>query len=158
VRLARILVVQVLVAVGPLAGQSRIHTDVDTTLVTVGDRITMTVSVEHASSARVVWPDSLRLAPFEVLEARLLPTETAGEVARSTWVLTLAAFELGELEIPSFDVVVVGPEGPIAKGLVNYRAEDVRRILGKKTSEIAATLGQKEFDEIIHRDNLVLLQ
>jgi glutamate 5-kinase len=54
--------------------------------------------------------------------------------------------------------VVVGPDGPIAKGLVNYRAEDVRRILGKKTSEIAAALGQKEFDEIIHRDNLVLLQ
>ena len=62
------------------------------------------------------------------------------------------SFEAGDV------VVVVGPDGPIAKGLVNYRAEDVRRILGKKTSEIAATLGQKEFDEIIHRDNLVLLQ
>ncbi len=62
------------------------------------------------------------------------------------------SFEAGDV------VIVVGPDGPVAKGLVNYRADDVRRILGKKTSEIAATLGQKEFAEIIHRDNLVLLQ
>ena len=62
------------------------------------------------------------------------------------------SFEAGDA------VVVIGPDGPVAKGLVNYRADDVRRILGKKTSEIAATLGQKEFDEIIHRDNLVLLR
>lgn len=62
------------------------------------------------------------------------------------------SFEAGDV------VVVVGPDGPVAKGLVNYRADDVRRILGKKTSEIAAILGHKEFDEIIHRDNLVLLQ
>jgi glutamate 5-kinase len=55
-------------------------------------------------------------------------------------------------------VVVVGPSGPIAKGLVNYRASEVRSILGKRTSEIAAVLGKKEFDEVIHRDNMVLLR
>jgi glutamate 5-kinase len=62
----------------------------------------------------------------------------------------------------SFDsgdaVLVVGPSGPIAKGLVNYRAAEVASILGKRTSEIAGVLGKKEFDEVIHRDNMVLLR
>jgi glutamate 5-kinase len=55
-------------------------------------------------------------------------------------------------------VLVVGPSGPVAKGLVNYHASEVRSILGKRTGEIAAVLGKKEFDEVIHRDNLVLLR
>lgn len=54
-------------------------------------------------------------------------------------------------------VLVVGPGGPIAKGLANYASPDVRHILGCKTGEIAGVLGSKEFDEVIHRDNMVLL-
>jgi glutamate 5-kinase len=54
-------------------------------------------------------------------------------------------------------VLVVGPRGPFAKGLSNYPSSSVRRILGKKTSEIGGILGTKEFDEVIHRDNLVIL-
>jgi len=92
-----------------LTAQSRIRTAVDTTLVTVGDRITMTVSVEHRAGTRVVWPDSISLAPFEVLGARVGPTETDGDVSLSSVTLTLAVFELGELEIPSFEVSVEGP-------------------------------------------------
>ena len=88
---------------------ARISNDVDTTLVTVGDRIRMTVTVEHAVGARVVWPDSLDLSPFEVLAAEAAPTTTGGGRARSSAILTVAAFELGELEIPSFDVEVLGP-------------------------------------------------
>ena len=95
----------------PLAAQSRVSTQVDSTRVTVGDRITMTVTVEHPASARVTWPDSLDLTPFEVLEARAQPDEATGDVARSSAVMTLAAFELGELEIPSFDVVVTAADG-----------------------------------------------
>lgn len=45
----------------------------------------------------------------------------------------------------------------IARGLTNYRAEDVRRILGLKTEEIEAALGHRPYDEIVHRDNMVLL-
>jgi glutamate 5-kinase len=54
-------------------------------------------------------------------------------------------------------VVVAGPDGPVAKGLVNFRAADLRRILGRRSGEIVAILGVREFDEVIHRDNLVLL-
>ncbi len=45
----------------------------------------------------------------------------------------------------------------IAKGIVNYSAIDIEKIRGKKTSEIENILGYKYSDEIIHRDNLVLM-
>ncbi|MGH7550694.1 MAG: glutamate 5-kinase [Gemmatimonadota bacterium] len=55
-------------------------------------------------------------------------------------------------------VVVRDPSGAeIAKGLVNYAAADLRRILGRRTDEIPGILGCHSFEEIIHRNNLVLL-
>ncbi len=44
----------------------------------------------------------------------------------------------------------------IGNGLVNYNAEEIRIIMGLKTSQIKARLGQKTYDEVIHRDNLVI--
>jgi glutamate 5-kinase len=45
---------------------------------------------------------------------------------------------------------------PFAQGLTNYSAEMLHRIKGKKTSEIRELLGSLEYEEVIHRDNLVL--
>jgi glutamate 5-kinase len=45
----------------------------------------------------------------------------------------------------------------IGRGLVNYSSGDAIRIAGCKTSDIASRLGSKTFDELIHRDNLVVL-
>ena len=45
----------------------------------------------------------------------------------------------------------------IATGLSNYSANDLDRIKGLKTGEIEKTLGYKDSDEVIHRDNLVIL-
>jgi glutamate 5-kinase len=45
----------------------------------------------------------------------------------------------------------------IARGLVNFATDELERILGRKTKEIPAILGHGGFDEVIHRDNLVLL-
>jgi len=44
-----------------------------------------------------------------------------------------------------------------ARGLVNYEAREVEQIRGARTTEIELRLGYKAFDEIVHRDNLVLL-
>lgn len=44
----------------------------------------------------------------------------------------------------------------LAKGLVNYAANDIRKILGLKTPQIFSVLGHKDYDEVIHRDNLVI--
>jgi glutamate 5-kinase len=40
---------------------------------------------------------------------------------------------------------------------VNYPAQDARRIAGHASAEIEALLGYVEAQELIHRDNLVLL-
>lgn len=45
-----------------------------------------------------------------------------------------------------------------AQGLVNYGAKELRAIRGRHTSCIETILGYKTCDEVIHRDNLVLLQ
>ncbi|MCP4011343.1 MAG: glutamate 5-kinase [Proteobacteria bacterium] len=41
-------------------------------------------------------------------------------------------------------------------GLVNYSATEIRAIMGLKTSQIKDRLGEKPYDEVIHRDNLVV--
>jgi glutamate 5-kinase len=45
---------------------------------------------------------------------------------------------------------------PIAKGLVNYSADEIRKIMGLKTARIEQVLGHKDYDEVIHRDNLAV--
>ncbi len=45
----------------------------------------------------------------------------------------------------------------IAKGLVNYSSCEIKLIKGKKSTEIEKILGYKYADEVIHRDNLVIL-
>ena len=45
----------------------------------------------------------------------------------------------------------------IARGLVNYGAQDAARILRKPSAEIESILGYVDEAELIHRDNLVLL-
>jgi glutamate 5-kinase len=56
-------------------------------------------------------------------------------------------------------VAVVGHDDgkEFARGLVNFDAAEIRKILGAKTREIEERLGYKSFDEVIHRDNLVIL-
>ena len=55
-------------------------------------------------------------------------------------------------------VTCVDAEGnTIAKGLVNYSAEEIRKIMGLKTTKIEQVLGYKDYDEVIHRDNLAVM-
>jgi glutamate 5-kinase len=55
-------------------------------------------------------------------------------------------------------VAVVGPDGKeFARGLVNFDVGELRRIRGVRTQDIEARLGYKSFEEVIHRDNLVVL-
>ncbi|NPB09198.1 MAG: glutamate 5-kinase [Thermodesulfobacteria bacterium] len=46
----------------------------------------------------------------------------------------------------------------VAVGLCNYNSEDLKKIAGCHTREIPARLGFSGQDEVIHRDNLVLLE
>lgn len=61
-------------------------------------------------------------------------------------------FDAGDL------VNLCGPDGKaFARGLSNYNRQEVEQIRGKKTADAARELGQLLFEEVIHRDNLVVL-
>ena len=62
------------------------------------------------------------------------------------------SFDRGDL------VTCLGPRGKeFARGLVNYRATELEKIKGLRSNQIESTLGYKYSDEVIHRDDLVVL-
>ena len=44
-----------------------------------------------------------------------------------------------------------------ARGLSNYSSDEIEQIMGRQTHQIEAALGYKYYDEVVHRDNLALL-
>ncbi len=51
-------------------------------------------------------------------------------------------------------VANVDDKREIARGMVNYSSDEIRLIAGKKSSEIERILQGKDYDEVIHRNNL----
>lgn len=65
---------------------------------------------------------------------------------------------IGEFNVGD-PVQFISSEGTIlGNGLVNYSASDIRKIKGLKSGQIANCLGEKPYDEVIHRDNLALTE
>src|SRR6266404_2686957 len=55
-------------------------------------------------------------------------------------------------------VSVLGDDGTeVARGIISYSDVDAARIMGRKSSEIEGILGFRGRDELIHRDDLVIL-
>jgi glutamate 5-kinase len=63
----------------------------------------------------------------------------------------------GEFQRGAVVAILDGDGNDIARGLVNYSAEEARRIAGKASGEIEAIIGYVDEAELIHRDNLVML-
>jgi glutamate 5-kinase len=125
------------------------------------------------------------LAAVEVgARCTLFPARTSPRRARKDWIAAslgvmgtlridegaLGALRRGSSLLPagvtaaegSFErgdaVLVLAPDGtPVAKGLSAYDAADAQALLGSRTEEIEAILGYRGRDEMIHRDDLVLL-
>ena len=56
-------------------------------------------------------------------------------------------------------VRIYAPDGrEIARGLVQYRAADLRAIKGLRSTQIAEALGYDYGPEVVHRDDMVILQ
>ncbi len=54
-------------------------------------------------------------------------------------------------------VLILDPAGvEIAKGLTNYSSDDIARIKGLKTAQIAKLLGQQPHEEVVHRNNMTV--
>ncbi len=65
----------------------------------------------------------------------------------------LGRFERGDT------VSIIGPDGSeVARGICAYSDSDAARIIGRRSAEIEKVLGFRGRDEIVHRDDLVLLK
>jgi glutamate 5-kinase len=54
-------------------------------------------------------------------------------------------------------IAILSPDAAmVARGLTNYSSTDIERIRGKKTAEVRALLADEAYDEVVHRDNLVI--
>ena len=114
--------------VGGISGQApnpdglRVVMEVDTTVIHLGDPVSVLLLVDHPSDWSVEWADSLDVAPFEMLRYEVAPAGAAagdggassgGDLATSAARLTLTSFELGELELSPIEIPVVGPDGDV---------------------------------------------
>ena len=54
-------------------------------------------------------------------------------------------------------VEISGPGGPVARGLVAYSAQELTRLCGHNSGDIAQVLGYIDGPEVVHRDDLVLV-
>jgi glutamate 5-kinase len=57
----------------------------------------------------------------------------------------------------SVDLIDVKSKKLIAKGISLYNHNDLKRIMGKHSDEIASILGHDEGDVVVHRDDMVIL-
>ncbi|MBI4666157.1 MAG: glutamate 5-kinase [Nitrospinae bacterium] len=54
-------------------------------------------------------------------------------------------------------VSIAGPDGKVfAKGLINYPVHEVEKIMGRHSSLIETILGYKTYDEVAHRNDMVV--
>ena len=64
----------------------------------------------------------------------------------------------GTFERGDVVALAVGQDEPFARGLTNYSSAELALIQGHHTRDIEARLGRKDYDEVVHRDNLVILE
>ncbi len=120
-----------------------------------GERCSWFVPTATPAAARKQWiAGTLRPAGAIHIDAGALRALQAGKSLLPAGVTgTLGRFESGDT------VSVLGPGGSeIARGIAAYSDADAARIMGRKSTEIAALLGFRGREELIHRDDLVILR
>ncbi|GIT65134.1 MAG: hypothetical protein Ct9H300mP23_07610 [Nitrospinota bacterium] len=53
-------------------------------------------------------------------------------------------------------MILDGDGKEIGRGLVNYNSRDLQQIKGMKTPVIKKLIGESFYEEVIHRDDLVI--
>ena len=73
-------------------------------------------------------------------------------------ILPAGVFGVLGVFLPGSTVSVIDKDAhELARGLVHYSSAELEQIKGCNSGEIANILGHKNFDEVIHRDDLVIL-
>jgi len=120
-----------------------------------GARCTWFVPSSSPIAARKAWiAGTLRPAGAIAIDAGALRALKEGKSLLPAGVIrALGRFDRGDT------VSVLGPDGAeIARGIIAYSDTDVARIMGRQSAEIERLLGFRGRDELIHRDDLVILE
>jgi glutamate 5-kinase len=120
-----------------------------------GARCSWFVPTSTPLAARKQWiAGTLRPAGAIHIDAGALHALQSGKSLLAAGVTgTVGRFDSGDT------VSVLSPGGvEVARGIAAYSDSDAARIMGRKSSEIAALLGFRGREELIHRDDLVILQ
>lgn len=114
---------------------------------------TLFLPAENRLSSRTRWISSIRAKGQIQIDAGAV----AALVGKGKSLLP-AGITRVEGDFESGDCVAIcSPDGQeIARGLSNYDAEQVRRICGKKSAEVRQELEDAAYDEVVHRDNMVV--
>lgn len=78
--------------------------------------------------------------------------------ARSKSLLASGVRAVAGVFEPGDVVSLVEGGAEFARGLCNFSAADLERIKGLKTAQIESVLGSKPADEVVHRDNLAVIE
>ena len=118
-----------------------------------GDRATLFLPRGEPRSARKTWI-AAAVNPSGTI---VIDDGAAAALRRGTSLLPagLVAVE-GSFERGDAVIIRTRSGAEVGRGLSAYSSADIRRIAGHKSSEIAAILGYRGRDEIIHRDDLVV--
>jgi glutamate 5-kinase len=120
-----------------------------------GRRCTWFNAAIEPRSARKLWiAGSLKTVGSFCLDAGALAALKNGKSLLPAGVTAVEGqFERGDT------VALKGPDGcEVARGLSAYGAPDARLIIGHKSREIGRILGYSGREELIHRDDLVMLR
>ncbi len=119
-----------------------------------GARCTWFLPAQGGRSARKLWiVNTLKPMGTLVVDAGAARALRAGKSLLPAGVCNVTGtFQRGD------PVTIRDTEGhELARGLSAYAAEDARRIAGRRSDEIESILGWRGRDEIMHRDDLVVL-
>lgn len=115
---------------------------------------TLLFATETLLSARKQWlADHLQLAGSLVLDAGAIQALQTGKSLLAVGVRSVE----GEFERGAVVACRAENGAELARGLINYSSSEARRIAGHGTQDIEALLGYVDENELIHRDNLVLI-
>ncbi len=118
-----------------------------------GSRCTWFIPTANPKSARKQWiSGSLKPSGRLIVDDGALGALKSGKSLLPAGITSInGAFDRGDAI-----TVFSGLGVEVARGLVAYSADDARKIIGHKTSEIENILGYRGRDEMIHRDDMVL--
>ncbi|MGA2496356.1 MAG: glutamate 5-kinase [Tepidisphaeraceae bacterium] len=118
-----------------------------------GEVGTLFIPSAHKRNSRSRWIGAARPKGSIIVDAG-----AAVAVAQKNRSLLPAGITAVEGHFDRGDLVTIkAPDGQlVAQGLSNYGWQLIEEIKGKKTAEVRTLLGDAAYDEVVHRDNLVV--